>query len=147
MSKTARQKSRRMQNRLMAERRYYSGELNSHTLKGVGVKQAIDITSKAYAYMFDNHRNDCETIESRGHGAYNAYQKSYKHKGIGKHKTHIHTPSNFLYHLRESRKMYRKLEKGWKLVGGNPEDFDKKFKKEHPREHRIILENKDELKS
>lgn len=144
MAKTKRQKARRMQNRLQFEARFYRGDLNNHTCKGVGYRDAVKVLG---GLLLPELKNDgsLNLIESRGKGRYNAFQRAYKGTGLGKHKTHIHAPSDFLYELREARKRYRKLQKVYTGKGGDGTIFDRLFKQKFPKQWRLIIENRDEF--
>lgn len=135
-----RQKARRMQNRLQFEARFYRDDLNADHCKGVGYRDAAKVLEGRRL----PERAKCDALErinSDGHGVYNAYQKSYKGTGLGKHKTHIHAPSDHLYKLREARKKYRKLHNAYTDQGGLSRIFDRMFKLKFPEDWRLIIEN------
>jgi len=134
-----------MQNRLQAERRYYAGKLNEHTLKGVGERDMMQIMANRNLPQIKND-DSLDIIETRGKGRYNAYQQSYKGTGLGKHKTYIHTPSDHLWKLREARKKYRAMLNAYIVAGGNANRFDFLFKDKYPKAWRLIIDNQNEFR-
>ncbi len=144
MSKTMRQKSRRMQNRLMLEQNYYANNLTDQTAKGVGYRDVAKVLNGARlpALKADG---SIEQIESKAKGAYNAFQKSYKGTGLGKHKTHIRTPSDYLHDLKVARKQYRTLCNVYLAKGGQLNIFDRMYKLKFPKQWQIIVDNKREF--